>query len=600
MNRIESRWETAALAVVLFIAGIGLYAVDLHNEFLLDDRSFIAENEYIRDLSLENVGHWFTENSYAGAGKLSEYYRPLLIASFALQYAVHDVQLFGYHLVNNILHAVNGLLVFWLLLLTLRKKWLAFFAALIFVIHPMQSEGVAFISGRGDLMSSLFMLGGLIVWVKGLQRRTYFLPVLFASLLLVCALLSRENGIVFSFLAIVVYIAFVSRESLWPSVRDAVIRTSPFLAIVAGYFALRLTVLNFRDFLNFGNYDSTSVYAQDIFVRLYTFMHVLLEYMRTFLWPTNVHERFTFPIHTSFFDLSVWTVFLVLVGILAVLIVLYRREQSGVFEKSTDVSPFRLWFFAWGWFFAALAPATGILPTNVIIQDHRLYLAMISISVLGLYYAWKSVAYVERQGFVYAKHVAIAALVVYLGFFAWITVERAIIWGKPIELFEETLRYEPESVKAHSELAVLHIDAEEYDEAEAYLRTALLNGAEDYSVFHNMGYVLQRGPKQNSEAAILFYERALAIEPSHWRSHQQLAEIFMQRGDTRAINDLEKLSSQRPKDANVMYNLAAMQNFLGNKEAALAWIIKGQQLAAQNPDDVKKFDELKLRVLSSN
>ncbi len=588
------------LCAVLFVVGLSLYAADLNNRLFLDDEVLILNNDSIQQFSAKNAHTWFTENWFAGAGRDSEYYRPLVLVSYAANYAIHGFEPFGYLIANNVLHAVNAVLVYLLLRTLLRKRWLAFVTALVFLIHPMQSENVAYVAGRGDLMSSLFMIGGLFVWVKGIQHSRPVLSTIFASVLLIGALLSRENAIVFPFLAIVVYTAFLSRESIIRSVRAAVIRTSPFLMIVAGYFALRLTILNFRNFLNFGNYDTSSIYAQDILVRLYTFMHVLLEYVRTFLWPTNVHERFTFPIHTSFFDVPVWTAALVLVCITAILVVLYRKERSGTSTGDTNTSPFRLWLFAWGWFFVALAPASGIIPTNVIIQDHRLYLAMIGITVLSLWYGCEVINLSRRRGWSLVRPLVLIALVLYFCFFAWITVHRALIWGDPIRLFQETLRYEPDAVTAYSSLGKYYLDQGAYEEAGKNFLKAIQLGTSSPVPYYNMGYLYQYGPKHNLDAAIPFYKAAINLDPTHWSANYYLAEIYMLQGNAEAIVYLEKLHGIRPGNANIHYNLAAMHQFLGNSNDALAWIERGKQLAAQNTDDVRKFDELKSRILSQN
>jgi Tfp pilus assembly protein PilF len=587
---------------VLLVIGLGLYAADLNNVLFFDDEHLILNNVYVHELSWENVGHWFTENWFAGSGRISEYYRPLLLASFAGNYAVHGVEPFGYFFINNALHALNAVLVFWLLLLIFKKRWLAFVTALVFLVHPMQSENVAYVAGRGDLLASFFMLAGLIAWVRGVESGQRLLTWGLSSLFLILALCSRENAIIFPFLVAVLSIAFFSRENIWQGIKKALFHAAPYLFIVASYLALRLTVLNFRDFLNFGNYDTTSVYAQDILVRLYTFLHVLVEYLRTYVLPTNVHERFTFPIHESFFDWPVWISFLGIVALAVFLIVLYRTERAQK-EKARgeqgDPSPFRVWFFAVGWFFVALVPSSGIIPTNVIIQDHRLYVALIGLTVLGLHYGWKGVESAKMHGLYFVQPAALVLVFAYLGFLSWITVERAIIWGKPIELFEETLRYEPNSPKALNQLGIQYLNQGDYKKAEMYFGILLQQFPNDADSLYNVGYVLQIRPKKDIDRAIVLYKKALEIDPGHSRTLRQLAEIYMERGDWHAVYYLRKLNELRPGDANIHYNLAATLHFLGENAAALEWVEEGLKLVADNTDAVKNFQELKNTILAS-
>jgi protein O-mannosyl-transferase len=507
MNR-ETLWYALALVVI----GFSLYAADLNNTFIFDDDHFILENTTIREISWAHAEVWFTENAYAGSQRKSDYYRPLLIASFALNYMVDGERTFGYHLVNNLLHVGNGLLVFWLMLYGFKRKTLAFLVALVFLIHPMQSEGVAFVAGRGDLMSSLFMLLGLMAWLRGLESGRRVLVYGVSSVCLVLALLSRENAIVFPFLAIVAYIAFVSRETFWEALRQAVYKVLPHLGIVAGYLALRLTVLNFRDFLNFGNVGHDALYYQDIVVRLYTFMHVLLEYVRTFFWPTTVHERLTFPIHTTFFDVLVWPIFLCVLTLFCVLVWLYR-------EKKSD---FRIWFFAVGWFFVALVPASGIIPTNVIIQDHRLYLAMIGVAVLCFHYLSRGMTYASTHGVGWLRFPILGALVLYLCFFAFLTIKRTIIWGKPVELFEETIRYEPDALNAYNSLGIHYYRLGEYEKAAKNYFEAIRRGTKSPLPYYNVGLLYEFRDPPDREKAIEFYKKALQLDPTYWRATQHI------------------------------------------------------------------------------
>jgi len=582
------RHTTLRYVSLLFIIGLLVYVADLNNALVLDDLQLIINNTYIHTLSGSNITHWFTDNSFAGAGKLSDYYRPLLLASFALNYAVDGVTPFGYHLVNNLIHLFNALLVFWLMLFAFKKHWIAFFVALVFLVHPMQSDGVAYVAGRGDLLASLFMLGGLLLWLKGvasLRRVPYQILSVGA---LVLALLSRENAIVFPFLAAVFYLAFVSKERFLRSLTDAFVLLWPHLLTVAGYFVLRLTVLNFRNFLNFGNYDSTSLYAQNVFVRLYTFAHVLLEYLRSFFLPTNIHLRFTFPITESFFSWPVVVCTFALVLLAVYLVVLYRaRDQH-----------YRVWLFASGWFFVALAPASGLIAGNVIIQDHRLYLAMIGISALGIYYLDKSVAYGEAHGHQWLRVAVTGALVCYLIFFSWVTVERAILWGKPTELFEETVRYEPNATLAYNALGALYLNQGEYDTAQNYLLLATTKPYYSPLPYYNLGYLYQHRSKPDIASAILYYKKTLEIDPQSWRAHQRLAEIYMEQGSPEALVQLDRLNELRPHDPDIYYNLARMHHFFGEESDALAWAEMGRELVRDNDAATALFMSLITEITS--
>jgi protein O-mannosyl-transferase len=584
--------------VSLFVIGFFVYAFDLNNILFFDDQHFILDNVFIHEFSWSNIKSLFTENSFAGSGRISDYYRPLLLFSFALNYAVDGISPFGYHLVNNLVHILNGLFVYWIMLLGLKKRWIAFLTALVFVIHPMQSEGVAYVAGRGDLLASLLMLVSLLLWIKVFEdkRRVLYMFCSVGSFAL--ALLSRENAIVLPFLSIVFYIAFITKDTLWPALKKALYFSIPHFILVATYLSLRLTVLDFRNFLNFGNVDPGSIYAQSIFVRLNTFLHVLVEYFRTLFFPTNVHERFYFPVHESFFDWPGWLVFLGLISLFWLIILLYQKKSPH----------FNIWFFSTGWFCVALAPGSGLIPTNVIIQDHRLYLALIGVFALCFYYLDYFIVYAEKKNRRSVKIWVAMALAAYMVFFSWITIERAIIWGKPVELFQETLRYEgvleysPGAHKAYNALGAHYFDRKDFKKAEENFLAAIQISTRAPEPYYNLGFLYQIGPVKDVDKAISYYEKAIKINPAYRVAHLRLSEIYMENGRdlNKAAYHLERVDFIGPRDANVIYNLSLVLHLLGGRDKeALVWIDRGLKQSSGNASGEEAFKELKRQIESS-
>lgn len=575
---------------------------DLNNALFLDDYHLIINNDFIHNLSWSNVKHWFADNYMAGAGRLSNYWRPLFLFSLAVNYALDSSRPFGYHLVNNLIHILNGILVFQLMLYILQKRWPAFLTALIFVIHPAQSENVAYTPGRGDLLASLFILLGLIFWKNSFAGKRYSYSVFWACTFFVLALMSRESAVVFPLLAMIVFIfVYWPENKIIPAIKRGLIKTIPFWLITIVYFALRFTVLNFNDFLNFGNLDPGSVYFQRLSVRLYTFSHALLEYFRVLFYPTNVHERFTFPIHRSFFDLPVLVGVMAVAAIMAVAMRLYLKDKSKIQAGFSAISEARIWFFGWGWFFAALLPGSGIIPTNVIMHDHRLYLPLIGVFAVFYYYLDKVLEYAGIKDFKFFRNIVISGLIFYLIFLSGITVKRAIIWGKPIDLFEETLRYEPDAVFAHNTLAAEYINIGNYEKAKNNLLIAMEKGYSSPELYFNLGQVWLSGPEADLERAISYYKKAIESNKNYWPAYRRLAEIYMENGRDlpQAAYYLQKLNELRPYDVNVYYNLALVLYLLGEKSEALKLVERGKVLAgkvSKEPIAQKVFDDLKTKI----
>ena len=147
--------------IIIFAVTFGIYWNSLQGDFIWDDKDLILNHQHY-------LGDWkslysaFTEPFF---GKSSTY-RPLLIVSFIFDYHLWWLNPFGFHYTNVLLHAFNGVLVYLLIAYIFSNYRLAFFTGLLFVAHPIQSEAVAWISGRNDIILTFFSLLVLLVYVR--------------------------------------------------------------------------------------------------------------------------------------------------------------------------------------------------------------------------------------------------------------------------------------------------------------------------------------------------------------------------------------------------------------------------------------------------
>src|SRR3989338_8050468 len=183
------------------------------------------------------------------------------------------------------------------------------------------------------------------------------------------------------------YIAFLSDQgstflkiqgrTFLSSLKKAFKEALPYFGLVFVYGILRLTVLNFQNILNF--YATPNLYSENLLYRLFTFMHVLVDYFRLLLVPLGLHMERSMTVHTSLLQWPVWLGVLIILFILSVLLWLYKKNHPD----------FKAWLFGWGWFFAALAPVSGITPINAVIYEHWLYLPMVGFWFVIAYYLSK-------------------------------------------------------------------------------------------------------------------------------------------------------------------------------------------------------------------
>src|SRR3989344_2927008 len=107
--------RSIALAILLIVSGSLIYAFNLNNELFWDDKEWILRNVFVHEINWQNIKFWLTNNTVAGVGLQSNYYRPFLFLTFALNYIISGAKPLGYHLLSNGIHIVNSLLVFWLI-----------------------------------------------------------------------------------------------------------------------------------------------------------------------------------------------------------------------------------------------------------------------------------------------------------------------------------------------------------------------------------------------------------------------------------------------------------------------------------------------------
>jgi len=216
------------LLVLLVAVTVLTHLPTLRNGFTnLDDPALVINNRSIRGLTPDHLRELFSR-SYGGLGG----YTPLVLLSYAVEYHFFGLEPGAFHRTNLILHVLNTLLVFWLMALVTGSLGASFVTALVFAVHPLHVEPVAWVQGRKDLLFSFFYLSGLVTYIgyirKG-RRAAYFA----ASLsLFTLALFSKVTAMSFPLVILLLEKHFAQRID-----RKALVRSIPFW-LMAGVFSL--------------------------------------------------------------------------------------------------------------------------------------------------------------------------------------------------------------------------------------------------------------------------------------------------------------------------------------------------------------------------
>lgn len=200
----SDRKKVILMVILLLVLNSLLYIGTLSHDFLKDDYRLIVENPRVKDLGafLDSFGGKFF--AFPDFPYL-HYWRPMSLFSFYMDYQVWGLNPAGFHLFNIIINALNAILVFLIFYVVSEKIHYSLFPALFFSIHPCHVEAVSWVSGRTDLLSALFIFSAILFFSLFLKKQKGFYYTL-TALFFLLALLSKENGVLFPLLAVILCI----------------------------------------------------------------------------------------------------------------------------------------------------------------------------------------------------------------------------------------------------------------------------------------------------------------------------------------------------------------------------------------------------------
>lgn len=502
----ETGWNAqrriARVVALLAACTILAYVPSIHGAFLFDDHSFILRNAHVLDADFAAI---FSHSTTAGAGVESNFFRPLQQSLFAV-----TATLFGtassmpFHLLSLAAHLVGGLLC----LLWMRRMHftpaVAMVALGVFWLHPVQTQAISYASGLGDPLAHAWMWAAMLAFERvsrpGPTTHGNRWPEACAVLLcMLLALTSKESAVV---LAPWLLCALLYRAHLHGRPPTAAAWTLAGAIALAGVWTvLKLTVWNFTG--RFGLTPEHSVYAQDLGLRLTTFLGVIAEYARLLVVPWPLHYEKAVAHYDGVLHLRG----LFGLGLLALVgcVLLRFRRWPGL-------------ALACGLACSAMLPYTGVIPLNAAYLEHWLYMAMPGIGLaLGL-----CVARLSRFGLSAAESVprtrrlplaALGAACVLAA--ATITGLRAAQWADPVTFYRHELQHGPRNHRVLTNLAMALAERQAWGEAERLFREAIAAAPSHRFAdgHYNLALLLVRTGR-NTEAT-LELQRALRIDPQH-------------------------------------------------------------------------------------
>ncbi|MDO8445576.1 MAG: hypothetical protein Q7T53_05645 [Deltaproteobacteria bacterium] len=358
---------------LIAVAAFLVYSNTFHASFHLDDVPQIVENPKIKDLK-------YLPELLMGQRGIAD-------ASFALNYAVGGLNVFGYHLVNIIIHIINGILVYFLISLTLKRTLHAdqaskvpLYTALLFAVHPVHTQAVTYIVQRMESLASLFYLLALLLFIKGASAKKAVSAIILYSGVVLAYFLgfkSKEIAITLPAIIFLYDLYFVSGGNI-----KTMLRRWP-LYMILGFLLVYLASKTMVPSSAVGaitgsGFNDVSEASAGFAVKqisplqyLYTQFNVIMTYLRLLILPFKQNLDYDYPISKTLFELRTFMSFSGILAILSTAIYLFIKPVSRITNHGRFISFFILWFFV------ILSPTSSFVPIVDVIFEHRVYLASV-------------------------------------------------------------------------------------------------------------------------------------------------------------------------------------------------------------------------------
>jgi len=546
------------IPLLLIAAGIWAYHDSFQGPFIFDDVPSIPDNPHLHHL-------WPPDTVLSAPLYSTVAGRPTVCLTLALNYALGGLNVWGYHAFNLAVHLISTFVLFEILRRTfagekLRARFgaastgLAAIIALLWELHPLQTESVVYVVQRTELLMGLFLLLMLYCTLRGSQSanpRRWYLAAVGA-----CALgMGSKEVMVSAPLIVLLY----DRVFLASSFREAWRqRGGLYVGLAATWLILAALVANTpHSRTGFGINGLTS------WNYLKTEAGVVLYYLRLVVWPSPLSIDYCdWPIAYALKD---WLVpGITVVALLGATLWAFRSRPSIGFLGA--------------WFFLILAPTSSFLPSvGEVAADRRMYLplaAVITLAVTGVFILGKRL-FSERRLAVLGS--AAAGLVALL--FTFMTMQRTQDYRSDLIIWQDVATKRPANQRAHNNMGIDLARLGNVPEALVHYRLALQLDPNFGEAHHNLANALwQTG---QSEEALQHYHVALLIKPDDIKIHTKLGNVLQQMGRTQdAIDQYEQAIHINPDYAEAHNNLGAA---LVDRGDIPAGIVQYEQALQINP-----------------
>ena len=609
---------TYYLAGSVSLVTLAVYLYALQNEFVdWDDGDYVCNNPFIRSFN-GAFFRWAFLDFYAAN------WHPLTWISHAIDYAVWGLNPLGHHLTNNILHAVNTFLVVLLVVRLVASQQadkltdfhdtplmshfsrVTLIAAgttgLLFGLHPLHVESVAWVAERKDLLCGLFYLLSVLAYVRyaramSLVNSSFSLPgvkgtghsvrgtmqsalavtsppyvpgplpsykgALFSALcFFIFALLSKPMAVSLPVVLLILdWYPFKRIRSVETCV-TVLIEKLPFAALSLG--SAILTVLAQR-----ADNALALMEAVPFTPRILLASRSLVYYLWEMIWPVNLVPYYPYPRTIDLLSLTYLLPLGLVIGITTVCVVVAK--------------PYRLWLSVWSFYVVTLLPVLGIVQAGgQSMADRYTYLPSLGpFLIVGLVSAWVwvKVTALRKWGPMVPLLSAVLALCIFAAM-GYLTINQIGIWKNSIELWSAVIEKEPTNSFAYFKRGAAFFKMGRPDKAIADYNRSVALAPFHFEAFYGRGLALSRIGQFNE--AIKDYTTALYIKPKYADAYNQRGLTYSYAGQYgKALEDISKAIELNPMNADAYINRGNLYLSAGSRGLAMSDFQKACDLGSR-------------------
>ncbi|MBU0487676.1 MAG: hypothetical protein KKA07_17745 [Bacteroidetes bacterium] len=537
---------------VLFLTIITYWPLVNASFVKFDDDIYVVENQHVIDFDVQS---FFSQHTHG-------HYQPLTMLSYSMQAKLGGGPS-GFHIFNLLLHLLTVVLVFLLIRKLVVNAGIAWLCALLFALHPIHVESVAWISARNNLLSSLFLIAGLLTYLRYVEKDRTFKWLIFTFLLFLGAVMSKSLAVTFPLLMFVFDFIRKRRLSL-----KSIVEKIPF-ALIAVFFAW----LAMKNAGEIGSVND-SVLAYSMANRAFMIVYAYVFYICWFIFPLDLSVVHYNPFLNEG-SLPV-LYYLAPLALLIPIILLIRMKSSR-----------RQIFWGFAFYFISISLTVQFVPVgNVIVSERYAYFPHVGLLIV-LSFLFLTIS--RKANFQKIKPFALVVLLFFISLFAYRTNSRARAWENSDTLFQSMIDDYPEDFYGYMAMGNLCKMRNEFPEAIGYFDKSIFYDSAKPELYNNRG--LCKMETGDWGGALFDFTKLIQLEPESHKGYYNrgITKYFMNNPEA-AIPDLDTALMINPDLVRALLFRGNSYFVLGDTlKACSSWMSAGIQGVQEAKDNLEKY-----------